>query len=147
MDGVIACIIMIGGLISWFGGWLFFESYKDKKMNTKAIQNELNLMMEKTNAESIKYSTDMLNFIRSMISQVSVLKFNAFKDSHNKEKIMRFTVAELAQTVAIEVRKSLDLTKFRRDMLLYSQEFIDTFIIETSIMMVKELWEKDFDYE
>ncbi len=143
-EGIIAITIIIV-LLCWFGGWLAITSYQDKMREIQSLNSELSNLDIKIPIECIKYSNDMLDFIKSMVTQVSILKFNIFIDAYIKEKIARVHLEDLVKEVATEVRISLDYSKFKTDMLLYSKDFIDNYIVETSMMIVKGLWEKEFD--
>ena len=139
------CLITIGILAAFLALYGFIYSYVDRGNRIKSLEGKLASINSKTPIESIKYTNELLEAIRSLVSQIAILKFNIFKDSHVTDKVMKGTLAELAKEVAIEANKSLDRSKVRSDRLIVTMKFIEQYIIDISMMLVKEMWEKYYE--
>jgi hypothetical protein len=92
--------------------------------------------------DSVKYTTDMLQFIRTFTSQVSVIQFRTFSDTRKLDKVTREQVQNIAKDVAEIVKKSIIEDHIDTDKMLVSMDFVDTYIVDCAVINVKNLLDK-----
>ena len=113
------------------------KSIKQNKANTD----------EMSAAEKIKYTTDMIDFIKVLCQQTSLLRFRDFIDNHEISKTTRSNYAAIVDETARSIHNSLMRTNIRYDDLLVSQEYINTYIIEVTSITIRDLLEKTIEGE
>ena len=109
-------------------------------------QNKVNTD-EMSAAEKIKYTTDMIDFIKVLCQQTSLLRFRDFIDNHEISKTTRSNYAAIVDETARSIHNSLMRTNIRYDDLLVSQEYINTYIIEVTSITIRDLLEKTIEGE
>lgn len=109
-------------------------------------QNKVN-SDEMSAAEKIKYTTDMIDFIKVLCQQTSLLRFRDFIDNHEISKTTRSNYATIVDVTARSIHNSLMRTNIRYDDLLVSQEYINTYIIEVTSITIRDLLEKTIEGE
>lgn len=109
-------------------------------------QNKVNTD-EMSAAEKIKYTTDMINFIKVLCQQTSLLRFRDFIDNHEISKTTRSNYAAIVDETARSIHNSLMRTNIKYDDLLVSQEYINTYIIEVTSITIRDLLEKTIEGE
>lgn len=90
-------------------------------------------------------SKQLLEFIRMMVGQVAVLKFRTFIDTRDIEKSTKSNIEHLVQDIATTVNSSLNMSNISIENTIYSKEFFEQYIIETSIVIVKDLLDKSLN--
>ena len=90
----------------------------------------------------IKYTDELLEFIRKLSIQLSVIKFKEFIDEHEIDKITKSQIQKLVTETASMVNSSFSKDPIDFDNLLVSREFLDEYIVQTSIMAIKDLLER-----
>ena len=113
------------------------KSIKQNKANTD----------EMSAAEKIKYTTDMIDFIKVLCQQTSLLRFRDFIDNHEISKTTRSNYAAIVDETARSIHNSLMRTNIRYDDLLVSQEYVNTYIIEVTSITIRDLLEKTIEGE
>lgn len=113
------------------------KSIKQNKVNTD----------EMSAAEKIKYTTDMIDFIKVLCQQTSLLRFRDFIDNHEISKTTRSNYAAIVDETARSIHNSLMRTNIKYDDLLVSQEYINTYIIEVTSITIRDLLEKTIEGE
>lgn len=98
-------------------------------------------------AEKIKYTTDMIEFIKVLCQQTSILRFRDFIDNHEISKTTRSNYAAIVDETARFIHNSLMRTNIKYDDLLVSQEYINTYIIEVTSITIRDLLEKTIEGE
>ena len=91
---------------------------------------------------TIRYSEQLLDFIQRITIQSSVLKYKEFVDNHELDKITRAQVQNLVTDTTVETKEHINLDLIDYDELLYDRQFIEMYIIQTSITTIKKLLEK-----
>lgn len=109
-------------------------------------QNKVNTD-EMSAAEKIKYTTDMIDFIKVLCQQTSLLRFRDFIDNHEISKTTRSNYAAIVDETARSIHNSLMRTNIKYDDLLVSQEYINTYIIEVTSITIRDLLEKTIEGE
>lgn len=93
----------------------------------------------------VEYSKQVLEFIRMMVGQVAVIKFRTFIDNRKIEKISKANVEELVADVARTVNRSINMSNIQIENTVYSREFFEEYIIESSVMIIKDLLARDLN--
>ena len=109
-------------------------------------QNKVNTD-EMSAAEKIKYTTDMIDFIKVLCQQTSLLRFRDFIDNHEISKTTRSNYAAIVDETARSIHNSLIGTNIKYDDLLVSQEYVNTYIIEVTSITIRDLLEKTIEGE
>lgn len=90
-------------------------------------------------------SKQLLEFIRMMVGQVAVLKFRTFIDTRDIEKSTKSNIEGLVKEVATTVNASLNMSNISIENTIYSKEFFEQYIVETSVIIVKDLLDKSLN--
>lgn len=90
-------------------------------------------------------SKQLLEFIRMMVGQVAVLKFRTFMDTRDIEKSTKSNIESLVKEVATTVNASLNMSNISIENTIYSKEFFEQYIVETSVIIVKDLLDRSLN--
>lgn len=139
---VVASILLIIMMfvIIWFIISLIMLYNLQKKYNSRML--ELALLEKNNNTKVVDYSNQLLEFIRMMISQVSILKLKVFIDNNHVDKITKFQVEQVVTDIATTVKTALNVNNIAIENTIYTQEFFEQYIIDTTVHTVKQLMEK-----
>jgi hypothetical protein len=95
-----------------------------------------------TNKCRIEYSRELLKFIRDFSGEVVLIKFHEFKDKVDFTKVNEEKIKSLINDIAATINKSLNWDNINIEDSLLNKEFYETYIINTTIIITKELTEK-----
>jgi hypothetical protein len=96
--------------------------------------------------EKLHYSTQLLDYTKKFIADYVVLRFSSFKDAHDLAKLTEQQTKNLINDIANDIHKYLDvITDTNSDKITFSEEYYDVFIVNTIIIMVKDLTNKAID--
>lgn len=124
-------------------GSIAIKYYQTKELELKLQRDEIKYKSEHRNRqESLRYSEDMLDFIKLVVAQVSVIQFRKFTDGHKMEKVTLAQVKNIVSEIAGTVNKAIIRDNIEFDTTIFTREFFDSYIIETTSMFVKQLLEK-----
>lgn len=99
-------------------------------------------MKESNKNKMVEYSKQVLEFIRMMVGQIAVLKFRTFVDTNDLSKVSRSAIEKLVADVAESVNRSMNMVNLSLENTVYSKEFFEQYIVETSVLMIKDLLDK-----
>lgn len=99
-------------------------------------------LKNENNRIETEYSEKMLEFAKMLTTQVSILMFKEFIDSHDISKITRINIKELASTVAEYVHASINISNIDFNETLFTKEFYEKYIIDTSFNTIKSLLDR-----
>lgn len=138
-------VVYIGLLCSmiWFSRTLY-HYYKLKHQSLKNDIEYRRLDNENKN-KTVEYSNNILELIRSIVGQIAVIKFRTFRDSHDMTKITESNVKALTREVAEMANRSLNMNNIFFKDTFFTEEFYKKYIIETSIILVKQMVEKKIE--
>ena len=88
-----------------------------------------------------EYSQNIQKYISDTISMVSTIMFQEWYDSHDKSKITRSQLRDLVEKAATKVYHIIDLNNIRTDVLLYTDEFYEWFIVNGTTTVMKKIFE------
>lgn len=126
------------------------SKYLDEKIEVLKIE-ELNNARKideldySNRLSSITYTNELLKFIRMFIAQVAVIKMRSFSDNRDIKKVTRKNVSDLVQEVAKEVNMYINRNELNSSFTLLTPDFLDKYIIENTIIIVKDLFNKTID--
>ena len=83
-----------------------------------------------------------MKYLREFIGQIAVIKFKAFIDSHKMDKITEINIKKLIDDIATTTNKSINRSNILFDNTIITEEFYESYVIETTIILVKEMLEK-----
>lgn len=124
------------------------EKESENKEKELRLQKEALQMKQKKadNIASLQYSKDMLEFLRTVIATVTVLKFKDFCDHHPQfDKVSESNVRSFAGDVAISVNEFINRNNITFDDALFTESFYNHYLIETCFTYVKDLVDKKID--
>lgn len=118
--------------------------YKYYSLKQQSLQNDIEYrQIENENKnKTVEYSNKVLELVRSIVGQIAVLKFRTFQDSHDMSKITTTNTKALVDDVARMAKRSLNMNNIFLDDTFFTKEFIENYIVETSIILIKQMIEK-----
>lgn len=124
---------------------LSLRSYFTLKREELEVQREGNRLMALNDHSSLKYSEDLLDLIRNIVDQVAVMKFKNFTDTHDIEKVNIPPVKGLVEDVATDVHNALILDNVKFNEAIFTEAFLNQYIIDVAMIAVKQLLSKYVD--
>jgi len=119
-----------------------------KLINQEKKLSELRLQIQSDNHNTAtEYSEKMLDFVKMLTSQIAVLRFRTFVDTHELDKITKANVQKLVTDVAETVHNSINIDNIDFEDMLFNKEFFEKYIIETSLITIKSLLDKAVNEE
>lgn len=118
--------------------------YKYYSLKQQSLRNDIEYrQIENENKnKTVEYSNKVLELVRSIVGQIAVLKFRTFQDSHDMSKITTTNTKALVDDVARMAKRSLNMNNIFLDDTFFTKEFIENYIVETSIILIKQMIEK-----
>ena len=140
---MISIIILI--LIIAAGVWCSCLQLKNQNDLQDELEELRNQEPEIPPQDMIEYSNKLLDYIREFTMQVTVLKFQVFRDSHDVEKLTEGIIKGFVAEVAKEVYGYITRDKIDFTRTLFTSEFFDNYIISTVVSSTKSLIDKTID--
>ena len=129
-----------------------------KYFKLKRISLEQEIEYEKLLHLNRNKTTDntesLIKIIRMIVGQIAVLKFREFQDKHRMDidintedgwKVNRTNFESLIEDIATTSYKSINMDNIIFDDLFFTQDFYENYVIQTSIMLVKQMLGKTLD--
>lgn len=133
---VLVCIIVILWFIITMTIFIKLKSKYEKD------NRSLKILQEGNKGKILDYSKQVLEFIRMLVGQVAVIKFRTFVDNNDLRKVTKGATEKLVADVATTVNKSINTGNMSLENTIYSREFFDQYIVDTSVIMIKEMLDK-----
>lgn len=108
-------------------------------------RDEIRVMMQPKPidpSDRIKYSNEVLDFVLKIVAQEAVLYFRNFTDTHTIEKVTLAQVKNIVSDVATKVNDSMKRTNIDFELVIFTQDFYNHFIVQSSMDYVKQLLAK-----
>lgn len=122
---------------------LYLEAKRDKVNNeTRNVILTENIMAIKIKENQLSYSNNLLKYINELIGIYSKLKFKSFLDKYETSKITQEHVKKLISEVAVSVNESIDYSKIDFNNTMYTKDYINKYIVETTVYHIKDLVEE-----
>ena len=137
--------IIIGLMMIWVGIWVLWLQLKNQNKLKDELEELRNQEPEIPPQDMIEYSNKLLDYIREFTMQVTVLKFQVFRDSHDVEKLTEGIIKGFVAEVAKEVYGYITRDKIDFTRTLFTSEFFDNYIISTVVSSTKSLIDKTID--
>lgn len=107
------------------------------------VDNKLTEDNSERSISQIDYTKKMIDFIVSFVSDKATLSYRSFIDDIDMKKTNKSILVKYISQVAEEVKKDLR-TNINYNDLLVTEEYIDSLIIDTTVYVIKSLWEKSY---
>lgn len=135
---VIIVLMILSG--AWFiNSLIILIRLRMQEKEIYAIHKEL----EEDNSKiTTEYSEKLIEFTKMLTTQIAILQFRTFQDGHDLSKITKANVKVLAEDIAKTVKSSIKLDNIDFSDTLFTRNFLESYIIETSIITVKALLDK-----
>ena len=133
----ILCIIFM--IVSIVGFVLMIKRMIKLKNTLSDRELERKQLEEENQRKAVAYTKDIMEFIRIMISQVSLLSFQKFKDGHEMTKITETNIKRLIEDIARTVNESIAMENISMGNILITKEFYQKYIIETTVFTIKKM--------
>lgn len=124
--------------------WLVISVIVLIKVYARYTKTSLNLVeLENSNKDNlINYSSELLDFIKLMISQVALLKVKEFLDGNDISKVTRVHIENIISEVATDIKNRINMNNVSIENTIYTKEFFDQYIVDTTVYIVKQLFEE-----
>jgi biopolymer transport protein ExbB/TolQ len=116
----------------------FFKKQK-KKLEESSV--------EKINKdkEILAYSESLLKSIRDAIAAVSSIKYKEFSDNHNIEKITKEHFKRMIEDTVSTIKTDINFSNIDYDNIIYTKEYINRYIIDTTVYILKNMFNTEID--
>jgi hypothetical protein len=131
----LAIIVMIVSMI------MMFISIR-KRILLKASNDELKY---DTSTRNIEYTKALLKFLENFTKEISIMYFYEFEDKVDITKVNEEKIKSLIVDTAININTSIDWDNINDEYSLLNKEFYETYIIKTTMFILKELTKKSID--
>ena len=91
---------------------------------------------------STESAEKLLNFIRMISSQIAMIQFRNFIDSHDISKVTKANIRDLVEDTATNIKNSLNIDDIDFADMLITEEFLDEYIINVASITIKDLLNK-----
>lgn len=95
----------------------------------------------------IEYTEAVLKFVKTLVMHMSIIHYNVFIDSHDPDKINRTQIQHLVEDTAKDINGYIKSDIIKYDKLLVTKNFIDEYVIQTTIIAIKDLLNKTINNE
>ena len=138
---IVGLLIAIGVLLI-FGIGLQLYSINIKITTNKNYQKLISQNDTKNKLTEIAYTKQMIAFIRELTIEIATFKFEQFLNNRKVETITRESLKNLIDKVSTSVYDCIDKESINFDHLLMTEAMYDNYIIETSIYVINDLFER-----
>lgn len=128
--------VVIGTLI------MLIIKYHSTKKLLLDITKEHKRLKDENKYRSVDYSKNVLEYIKTFVSQIALIKFKEYISNNDTEKMTLASVEKLVKSVATTVKNAFVSTHIFVDDLLFTREFIDKYIIDVSMYMIRDMVDK-----
>ena len=151
-DVLMVCIMILLSIIiiilaKWYELTKHEDMYNDIVERVDKIIGIVDNKLTEDNSErsisQIDYTKKMIDFIVSFVSDKATLSYRSFIDDIDMKKTNKSILVKYISQVAEEVKKDLR-TNINYNDLLVTEEYIDSLIIDTTVYVIKSLWEKSY---
>ena len=137
---LVSVIVLLGLLVFSLHSLLIYFKSKYTNLNSGDHSH-----IDNANKETTEYSNNLLEFIRLMVGQTAVIEFQTFQDNHDMTKVTKANIESVAKRVAEIVHNSINEDVFSFENVFFTRRFYDYYIVNTSIVLVKQMFEKVVD--
>lgn len=136
------CLIVIVLILGICLGFIIrdFLYRRERLQNVQLISD-----LQKRLSDYSEFDTsDMIRkFILQIVTDVAIMEFHEFKDSHNLKKVSSANVRDLVAKVATDARGMIDTQKMKKYDNVLGKDFCDKYIIYSASTLVKNILEKE----
>jgi biopolymer transport protein ExbB/TolQ len=95
--------------------------------------------------EILEYSELLLKSIREAIASVTTVKYRTFSDNHDLEKITKEHLKRMLGDTVTIVKNDINFNNIDYENLIYTKEYINQYIIDTTIYTLKNMFNGEID--
>lgn len=120
--------------------WCTTFSKRSISIKSKEIEAASNTEKSiKEQSELYRLTNEMQDCILHIVSNVVILKWREYEDSHNMSRITRAQVSELVKECAKTIKDVIDIETIDFDTILCTSEYIDFLIVNSVIFNIKKM--------
>lgn len=114
----------------------------DENTNKKEEDPEKDIKLREA---KIVYSNNLLSYTKTLIAEISAIEFKKFCDQFEFGKITMSHLKPVISDIATKTTIAIQFDQIDFMNVMFTQEFLEKYIIEVSIMYVKKLFEQRLD--
>ena len=138
-------LIIIGSLMFGILVTTLVVHYNYYKYQKKYVE-KYNKDKKLTSLERIEYSNKVLDSLRDMITDFTVIEFQTFIDGHKLEKTTLGTIKnQLIKDIANKINIYINKENINFTITLFNKEFYDQYIVSIIIVNIKLLLNKHIE--
>ena len=136
------CLIITIIIVSINIGMLIKDiSYRHERIQNKMLISELESRLK---SYSVLDTSEMIrNIIIQVVTDIAIMDFREFKDSHDIQKVTRAKIRDLVKKVAIDSREMFDVEKLEEYDSILGEGSCDKYIVYMASTLVKNILEKE----
>lgn len=142
---IVLCISVVLLISSSIVLWRACVNYKTYRKRADELMEENEKLKKDIESERSKYSEDILKYVRTFTTQITILKFREFIDTHDIEKVNEANIKGLVEDVARNVHDSIKEDRILFDELLFTKLFYESYIIDITVSTIKDLLNKSVE--
>ena len=145
--GIYVCLFISLILLGFVSVWLCISIRNYMKLQNQYNElKEIYEFLKNSNKEkSTEYSNKILEYIRMLVGQIAMIKFRTYEDGHQFDKTTKANIEKLITEIANSVHESLNRANISFDDTLFKEDFLNDYIIQTTIIVIKDMLEKAVD--
>jgi biopolymer transport protein ExbB/TolQ len=93
----------------------------------------------------LEYTEALLKSIREAITAVSAVKYRDFSDNHTIEKITKEHFKGMIEDVIVSIKEDINFANIDYDNLIYTKEYINRYIIDTTVYILKNMFNDELN--
>ena len=136
------CLIFAISIVSIIMGMIIKDiSYRQERIQSKML---ISYLEERLKSYSVLDTSEMIRkIIIQVVTDVAIMNFHEFKDSHDMQKVTRANVRDLVEKVARDSRAMFDIDKIKEYDNILGKGSCDKYIVCMSSTLVKNILEKE----
>lgn len=130
------------------GIWIVDQNGKKNALDPNPVHTEeqIGKIAVETGIKSIEYSNEMLKFIREFTVDYVTVEFEVYRNNiYSTNKVTKEALKNFINQCATGVHNTLPNYRVKSQYLLYTDEYIESYIINVTAMTVRKLFEKAVD--
>lgn len=142
---IVFIIVAFCCVISLFSMLCVTEKYIKLRIKSAELQVINDQLKKENDRKGSKYSQDILQYVKMFTIQITLLRFREYADTHHIEKTTKENTKNLIEEISNEVNESINLTQINFEEMLFTEQFVEKFIVSTAIDTVKKLLSDEVD--
>jgi hypothetical protein len=141
INGIIILIFLIMTFFLLYSLIAYIKIERDK--NYTSYKNaELKYNSDRSR---INYTISLMKFLKDFSGEITIMKFHEFRDKVDFTKVNEEKIKRLIEDIATTINSSINWHNISIEESLLNEEFYNTYIVNNTIIIVKELTSKVID--